>query len=130
MMSVASSASELVVPADPFAQAAAHDVLELATLQPWQFLGEKGDALTPAAWHAGDVGAPEEALRPERVEDAVQAVLDVPERIGLRRVMRRAGRLQRHVGELGKRTELVEVDERFRILAVAVEPAVIRSEER
>src|SRR5215470_7411567 len=99
MMSVASSASELVVPADPFAQAAAHDVLELATLQPRQFLGEESDTLTPAARHASDVGAPEEALRPKRVKDAVQAVLDIPERIGLRRVVRRAGRLQRHVGE-------------------------------
>src|ERR1700730_2357249 len=63
---------EPVVPADPLAEAAAHHVLELASLQPCQLFGEKSDALPVAAGHAGDVGTPEEAFRPERIVDSMQ----------------------------------------------------------
>src|SRR4029077_18516606 len=91
---VSQAVLKFVVPADPFADAPTHHVLEVLALQPRQFLGEEGDALPPGARHAGDIGAPEEALRPERVENSMQAVLDVAEGIALRRIMRRAGRLQ------------------------------------
>src|SRR5579864_7886247 len=72
---------EFVIPAEPFGDAAAHDVLELLALQPRQLLSEEGDALAIAARHARDVGAPEEAFWSECVVDAMQAVLDVLERI-------------------------------------------------
>src|SRR5215470_7005338 len=91
---------ELVVPADPRAEAAAHDLLEVPALQPRQLLGEEGDALAIGAGHAGDVGAPEQAVWPIGVEDAVQPVLDVLERIGLGRVVRRAGHLDGDIGQL------------------------------
>src|SRR6201994_1957557 len=109
--SASDTSPEFVVPPDPFAEATAHHVLQLPALQPRQFLGEEGDALPVAAGHAGDVGAPEEALRPERIVDAVQPVPDVTEGIGLRGVMRRAGRLHRDVRQLRELHQLVEMDE-------------------
>ncbi len=116
---------ESVIPADPLAQAAAHHVLKVLALQPRQLFGEEGDALAPGARHAGDVGAPEEALRAERIEDAVQAVLDVAVRIALRGIVRRAGRLQRDVRQFRQRHQFVEMDEGLGVLAVPVQPAVI-----
>src|SRR6476661_5057014 len=50
--------------------------------QPSQFLGEQGDALTIAARHARDVGAPEEPLGPVCIEDPMQPVVDIAKRIG------------------------------------------------
>ena len=73
--------SKSIFPADPFAEAAAHHVLELPALQPCELFGKEIHALPVAAGHAGDVGAEEEALGSERVEDAVQPVLDVGIRI-------------------------------------------------
>ena len=55
----------------------------------------------------------------------MQPVLDVPERIALGRIMRRAGRLDRDVGEFGERDQLVEMDEGLLVLAVAVEAAMV-----
>src|SRR5271169_6908030 len=52
-------------PADPVADRAAHHQLEIAALEPRHLLGEHRHALLPRARHAGDVGAPEAALRPE-----------------------------------------------------------------
>src|SRR5579871_4268970 len=97
------SSGKLVVPADPGAEAASHHVLEVASLQPGQLLGEEGHALPITAWHPRDVGAPEEALRSIRIEDAVQSVLDVLEWITLRRICRRAGCLDGNIGQLGHR---------------------------
>src|SRR6516165_11165694 len=116
---------EPVIPADPLAEAAAHDVLEVPAPKPWQFLGEEGHALAVAALHPRDVGPPEEALGSERIEDAVQPVLDVAERIALRRIMRRAGRFHGDIGQSRQRHELVEMDESLRIAAATVGPAVI-----
>ena len=84
---------ESKIPADPFAQAAAHDLLEVLSLQPRQFFGEERDALAIAAWHPRDVRAPEEAVRAEGVVEPMQPVMDVAEGIGFPRIGRRAGRL-------------------------------------
>src|SRR5947208_5751112 len=84
---------ERVVPSDPLAEAAAHHVLQIPAPKPSQFLGEERDALPVAAGHAGDVGAPEETFRSERIENTMQSVVDIWERIGLRGIMRRTGRL-------------------------------------
>src|SRR5579884_513565 len=56
------------VPADPVAEGAAHDEIEVAAAEPGQFLGEHRHALPPAARHAGDVGAPETAFWAKGVE--------------------------------------------------------------
>src|SRR5690349_15259060 len=48
------------LPAQPVDDTLAHDAFEVAAFQPRQFLGEHRHALPVAAWHAGDVGAPEE----------------------------------------------------------------------
>src|SRR5713101_7738657 len=68
-------------PADPVAQGLPHDEVEVAALQPRQFLGEQGHALPPGARHAGDVRAPEHPLGTERVETAVQMRMQTAERI-------------------------------------------------
>jgi len=95
------------------------------TPEPGQLLGEERDALAVAAEHAGDVGAPEHALGPERVEDSMQPVLDVAERIILRRIMRRAGGLDRDIGQLRQRHQFVEMDKGLGIAAKPVEAAMI-----
>src|SRR6185437_2836794 len=117
--------SELGVPADPVAETAAHHVFEIAALQPGQFLGEEGYALTIAAGHAGDVGAPEHTLRTKGVENTMQAVLDIAERIALRRIMRRAGRLDRDIGQFCQRQQLIQTYEGLGVLAVPVEAAMV-----
>src|SRR5262249_46620769 len=89
------------VPADPLANAPAHHEFRIAALQPRQLFGEQRDALTVSAWHAGDVSAPEHPRRAEGVEDALELVVDVAERIGLRRIAGRAGGLDRDVGMPG-----------------------------
>src|SRR4029077_17833172 len=116
---------EPIIPADPRAETAAHHVLKLFPLQPRQFLGKEGHALPVAAQHACNVGAPEEAAWPERIEDAGKPILDISERIILRRIMRRADSLPRDIGQLRQSHQLVEMDESTGVPAVAVEPAVI-----
>src|SRR5215469_2498604 len=102
---------KFVVPADPRTKSAAHHVIAVGTRKPRQFLGKKCDALPVAALHASEVGAPEEALRAECIEDAMQPVLDVAEWIGLCRIMRRAGRLHRDIRQFRERHQLIEMDE-------------------
>ena len=114
-----------VVPADPTAKRPAHHVFQIGALQPRQFLGKERDALPVAAGHPGDIGAPEKPLRPERIEDAMQAVMDVWEWIGLRGVMRRTGGLDRNIRQFGEGDQLDEMDEGLRILAVPVQAAMI-----
>src|SRR5437867_11181376 len=89
-------ASLLSFPSQPVSDGPAHDQLEVAALQPGQLFREQRDAWTPRAGHARDVGAPER--RAEGVVEAVQIVVDVPKRVGLIGVARRAGRLHRDVG--------------------------------
>src|SRR5438874_10552838 len=45
-------------PAEPFADAAAHDPLEILALQPWQVLGEERDALIVGIGHPREVRTP------------------------------------------------------------------------
>src|SRR5213596_2974753 len=75
-------------PAEPIDDRPTHQPLEIAALQPRQFFGEHRHALPVRARHAGDVGAPERALRPERLEDLTQIAVDVPEWVGLARIAR------------------------------------------
>src|SRR5580698_4065044 len=90
--------SELEVPANPLRDAAAHHLLEVLALQPRQLFGEVRDALTVRTGHTGDVGAPEEAVGAVSVEDTLQRIADVAKGIGLSRIGRRGGRLDRNVG--------------------------------
>ena len=77
------------LPAEPVAHGAAHDEFEVVALEPRHLLGEQRHALLPRARHAGDVGAPEIALRAECVEIWLQVFVDVAERVGLARIARR-----------------------------------------
>src|SRR5215469_14397486 len=93
-------------PAEPVADRAAHHELAVLAGEPRQLLGEQGHALPPRARHARDVGAPEHAGGAEGVVDAPQVVVDVAIGIGLARVARRAGGLDRHVRVAGEREHL------------------------
>src|SRR5262245_55117840 len=77
------------LPAQPVADRAAHDQLEVAALEPRQLLGEQRHTLAPRAGHARDVRAPEESRGAERVIEPVEIVVDVRERIGAPGVARR-----------------------------------------
>src|SRR6266436_4717485 len=88
-------------PADPIAQRLAHYEIEIAPLQPRQFLGEQRHALPPGAVHAGDVGAPEHPLGAERVKTAVQMRVQAAERVFVLGIARLAGRLDRYVRVFG-----------------------------
>src|SRR5512132_2637802 len=68
-VSGARSGSGRVLPTEPVDDGPTHHPLEVAALQPRQLLGEHRHALPIRARHAGDVGAPEGALGPERLED-------------------------------------------------------------
>src|ERR1041384_5075108 len=78
----ASSPGSRALPAQPVYDGPAHHALEVAALQPRQLLGEHRHALAPRARHARDVGAPEAAVGPERLEDLAQIAVDV--RVGVR----------------------------------------------
>src|ERR1700760_2628408 len=93
----------LIGPSNPFGETAPHHVFKVAALEPCQFLGEKRDTLTIAARHPRNIRAPEHALRTERIENSMQSFLNVAERVALRRIMRRAGGLDRNVGQLCQR---------------------------
>src|SRR5215813_6801407 len=97
------------VPADPVADAAAHHQLRVAALEPRELFREQRHALPVRARHARDIRAPEHPRRAERVEDALELVVDVAERIGLRGIARRAGRLDRNVRMPSERQHLWEV---------------------
>ena len=70
-------------PANPVANGAAHHQLEVAALEPRHLLGEHRHALLPRARHAGDVGAPEAALRTEGLDDLLRIFVDVAIGVGL-----------------------------------------------
>src|SRR5258707_8556723 len=89
---------ELVIPADPLAETAAHHLLEVTAFQPRQLFGEHGNALAIGARHAGDVGAPEETVGPVGVENAAQPVMQVLERVRMGGIARCAGCLDGDVG--------------------------------
>ena len=57
-------------------------------LEPRQFLGEHRHALPIRARHAGDVGAPEAALRAKRVDDLADVFVDVAIKVGFARIAR------------------------------------------
>src|SRR5271168_4867801 len=65
------------LPTEPIADRLSHDELLVAALEPRQFLGEHRHALPIRARHAGDVGAPEAALRTERVHNLTDVFVDV-----------------------------------------------------
>src|SRR5262245_25261072 len=100
------------LPAEPVHDGATHHPLEVAALQPRQFLGEHRHALAVRARHAGDVRAPERALGAERLEDLAQVAVYALVGIGLARVARRARHLHRDVGILRERQHVLEVGER------------------
>src|SRR6202030_2799810 len=68
-------------PVHPVADRFAHGELEVAALEPRQFLGEQGHALPPGARHPGDVGAPEHPLGTEGVEAVLQVRMQAAERV-------------------------------------------------
>ena len=55
----------------------------------------------------------------------MQAVVQVAERIGTRRIGRRAGRLDRDIGQLGQRAQLVELAERRGVLLETQQAAMV-----
>src|SRR6516225_7574275 len=79
------------IPAEPVADRAAHHELEVAAFEPRHLFGEHHHALAPRARHAGNVGAPEAALRPERLDDLLRVFVDVAVGVGFARVTGRAG---------------------------------------
>jgi hypothetical protein len=97
------------IPADPVAPGSPHHQIEVRALEPSQFLGEHGHTLPPGAVHPGNVSAPEHPPRSERVEHAMQRVMEARKRIGIRRVARLTRRLHRHVRMFRQRDELIEV---------------------
>src|ERR1700730_7213055 len=84
-------------PAEPVADGTAHDELEVAAFEQRHLFGEHRHALLPRARHAGDVGAPEAALRPEGLDDLLGVFVDVAIGVGLARIAGRAGALDRHI---------------------------------
>src|SRR5919197_426589 len=64
-------------PAEPVADGVAHHQLLVAALQPGQFFREHRHALPVGAGHAGNVGAPEAALRTKSVKDPADVLVDV-----------------------------------------------------
>src|SRR6266496_833346 len=103
--SIPLDASRRQLPADPVADRAAHHQFEVAAFEKRHLVFEHRDALPPRAWHAGDVGGPEGALWTERIEDLLGVFVDVAVGVGLARIARRAGRLDRDVGVFGEREE-------------------------
>lgn len=70
------------LPPQPIDHSLAHDQLQVAAFQPWQFLGEHRHAFAIATGHSRDVRSPEEPVRPECIVDPMQTVMDAPEWIG------------------------------------------------
>src|SRR5439155_7640223 len=97
------------LPAEPVADRLPHDEVLVATLEPWQFLGEHRHALPVRTWHAGDVGAPEAALRAERVVDLADVFVDVAIGVGLARIAWRLRQLDRDIGVFGQRQHLAKI---------------------
>ena len=89
------------IPADPVAERSAHHQFEITTLEPRHFFGVHRYALAHRAGHTRDIGAPEHALGPERVEDTMQILVDVAVGVGIARITGSAGCLDSDVGVLG-----------------------------
>src|SRR5262249_51409288 len=89
------------LPAEPVADGIPHDQLLVASLEPGQLFREHRHALPVRARHAGDIGAPEAALRAERVKDLPNILVNVAVGIGLARIARRTGELHRDIGVFG-----------------------------
>src|SRR5262245_5136359 len=77
-------------PAEPVADGIPHHQLLVAPLEPGQLFREHRHALSVRARHAGDVGAPKAALRPEGVKDLAEILVDVAVGIGMTRIAWRA----------------------------------------
>src|SRR5688572_23488852 len=88
------------LPAYPFAQPAPQDPLLVGRREPGDLLGQIGQALPVAAREAREVGAPEHPLGAERVVNAADIGLELPERVLVRRVVRQAAHLDRDIGTL------------------------------
>src|SRR5262249_12648008 len=84
-------------PSEPVADRISHHQLQVTPLEPGQLFREHRHALPVRARHAGDIGAPEAALRAEGVNDLPDILVDVTMGIGLARIARRAGELYRDV---------------------------------
>src|SRR5436309_8622744 len=91
-----SSGRRRALPAEPVDDGATHHPLEVAAPEPRPLLGAHRDALPIRARHAGDVGAAERALGPERFEDLAQVAVAGFVRLGLARRAWRARPLDRH----------------------------------
>ena len=97
------------LPAEPVADGISHDQLLVAPLEPGQLFREHRHALPVRARHTGDIGAPEAALRAERVKDLPDILVDVAVRIGLARIARRAGEFYRDIGVFGHGQHLAQI---------------------
>src|SRR5215472_1994342 len=98
------------LPAEPVDDRLPHDEILVAALEPRQFLGEHCHALPVRARHAGNVGAPETTLRPERVIDLADVFVDVAVGVGRARVAWRPRELDRDIGMFGECEHFTEID--------------------
>src|SRR5882762_3908602 len=98
-------------PAEPVADRLAHHELLVVALEPGEFFGEHRHALPIGARHARDVGAPEAALRAERVDDLADVVVDVAVGVGLARIARSTRELDRHIGVFCEGQHFTEIGE-------------------
>src|ERR1700730_9768371 len=115
-------------PAEPVADGTAHHQLEVAAFEPRHLLGEHRHALFPRARHAGDVGAPEAALRSEGLDDLLGVFVDVLIGVGVARIARRAGAFDPNILVLGERQQRRLVAMGL-IVAAAAHPRVMVDQE-
>src|SRR6266480_1746558 len=106
------------LPAEPVADRAAHHQLEVAPPQPRHLFGEHRHALLPRARHAGDVGAPEAAFRPEGLDNLLRVFVDVAIGIWLTRIAGGSGALDRDIGVFGERQQRRLIAVRGIVLAI------------
>src|SRR5947207_2536615 len=106
------------LPAEPIADRAAHHQLEVTPLQPRHLFGEHRHALLPRARHAGDVGAPEAAFRPEGLDNLLRVFVDVAIGIWLTRIAGGSGALDRDIGVFGERQQRRLIAVRRIVLAI------------
>src|SRR5271167_4849868 len=99
-----------------------HDQFLIAALEPRQLFGEHRYALPVGARHAGDVGAPEAALRAERIEHLPDVFVDVAKGVGLARIAWRAGELERDIRVFGDGEHLSQIGKSAVVLCGACAP--------
>ena len=102
-------------PPQPITHTLPHDQRLVRLRQERHLLGEQRHRLAVGAGEARDVGAPEDALRAEGLDDALHMRVEVAERVRLGREAGQRGRLDRDVGALGERIERVEPREGLRV---------------